>query len=112
MELGVVMDALYESEINCSVSTFWDGGFIVQLGDDMNGFVAEKDCRTATEAAEFLDRAAREHFFLSQPMHLAKKNGSAGMRPGRIDPKETSGSIITWSMPGNNFQPILEHLVL
>ena len=62
MELGAVIQALYKSEINCSVSTFWDGGFTVKLGDEMNGFVAEMECRTATETAEFLDRAAREHF--------------------------------------------------
>ena len=37
-------------------------GINVRIGDVMNGFVAEKDCQTASEAAEFLDRAAREHF--------------------------------------------------
>ena len=36
-----VMRALYASEINCSVSSFWDGGWLVQLGDYMNGFKAE-----------------------------------------------------------------------
>jgi hypothetical protein len=62
MDLGVVIDALYDSEINCSVSTFWDAGITVGLGDEMNGFVAEKECRTALEGAEFLDRVAREHY--------------------------------------------------
>ena len=62
MELGSIIDALYESEINCSVSTFWDGGITVQLGDEMNGFVAHNECLTAHEAAVFLDSAAREHF--------------------------------------------------
>jgi len=62
MELGKVIDALYDSEINCSVSTFWDGGFTVKLGDEMNGFLAERDCKTSHEAAEYLDQAAREHY--------------------------------------------------
>jgi hypothetical protein len=62
MELGAVMDSLYESEINCSVSTFWDGGITVRLGDETNGFVAEADCKTSAEAAQFLDTAARHHF--------------------------------------------------
>jgi hypothetical protein len=62
MELGAVIEALYDSEINCSVSTFWDAHITVQLGDEMNGFVAENECKTASEAAEFLDRAAREEF--------------------------------------------------
>jgi hypothetical protein len=34
MELGAIIDALYESELNCSVETFWDGGFTVRLGDN------------------------------------------------------------------------------
>ena len=56
------MKRLYESEINCSVTTFWSAGIDVKLDDEMNGFVAEKECKTASEAAEFLDRAAREKF--------------------------------------------------
>jgi hypothetical protein len=62
LELGTVIDALYESEINCSIACFWDNGFTVKLGDEMNGFVAEKDCRTSSEAAMFLDNAAHQHY--------------------------------------------------
>ena len=62
MELGATIEALYESEINCSVTTFWDAGIDVKLGDEMNGFVAEKECKTASEAAEFQDREARKQF--------------------------------------------------
>ena len=62
MELGSIIEALYESEINCSITTFWDGGITAQLGDAMNGFVAEANFARTSEAAEFLDRAAREHF--------------------------------------------------
>ena len=36
-----VFQDLYDSEINITISTFWDGGFFVQLGDEMNGFKAE-----------------------------------------------------------------------
>jgi hypothetical protein len=54
MELGCVIQALYDSEINCSITTFWDGGFTVRLGDEMNGFVAEQTCATASESAIFL----------------------------------------------------------
>lgn len=32
------MQYLYEHEINCSISSFWDGGWEVKIGDDMNGF--------------------------------------------------------------------------
>lgn len=36
-----VLQDLYDSEINVTISTFWDGGFNVQLGDATNGFVAQ-----------------------------------------------------------------------
>jgi hypothetical protein len=36
-----IFQELYDSEINFSVSCFWDGGFTVKLGDDMNGWKAE-----------------------------------------------------------------------
>jgi hypothetical protein len=80
MDLGVITDALYESEINCSVATFWDGGFDVKLGDEMNGFVLETNCKTSSEAAEFLDKAAREHF--PESAYALGKNGAT--RGGRI----------------------------
>jgi hypothetical protein len=51
MELGAIIDAVYESEINCSVEAFWDGGLTVKLGDDLNGFVAEPECKTSFEAS-------------------------------------------------------------
>lgn len=43
MEFLKVMAALYDSEINCSLSSFWDGGFTVKLGDDINGVKATSD---------------------------------------------------------------------
>ena len=36
-----VMEDLYHSEINASITWFWDGGFNVRLGDDLNGWCAE-----------------------------------------------------------------------
>ncbi len=32
-----VMLCLYYSEINCGVSSFWDAGFTIWLGDESNG---------------------------------------------------------------------------
>lgn len=54
--------ALYDSEINFAVSTFWDGGFDWKLGDDMNGFVAEGKAHTMEAAAHQLHRAAVEKY--------------------------------------------------
>ena len=33
-----ILQALYESEINCRIESFWDDGWIGMLGDEMNGF--------------------------------------------------------------------------
>lgn len=41
--LETVMGALYRNEINCGLSSFWDGGWRVWIGDEMNGYKAEAD---------------------------------------------------------------------
>lgn len=33
-----ILQALYASEINCRIESFWDGGWTAVLGDEMNGF--------------------------------------------------------------------------
>lgn len=33
---------LYDSEINVEISCFWDGGWYVRLGDEMNGYKEPK----------------------------------------------------------------------
>lgn len=57
-----VLQDLYDSEINFTVSTFWDGGFDVKLGDAMNGFVAEERFRRWGEVEAWLKDKAIEHF--------------------------------------------------
>lgn len=37
LDLTSVLGALYASEINCGLQSFWDGGWSVWIGDDMNG---------------------------------------------------------------------------
>jgi hypothetical protein len=39
-----IMQRLYDSEINTTVSSFYDDGSYVKLGDEMNGFRAEGRC--------------------------------------------------------------------
>lgn len=39
--LAEVMQRLYNSEINCGLSSFWDGGWTVWIGDELNGRHAE-----------------------------------------------------------------------
>jgi hypothetical protein len=33
---------IYDSEINVRISWFWDCGFEVRLGDEINGFLVEE----------------------------------------------------------------------
>jgi len=56
------LQRLYDSEINFSISCFWDGGFTVKLGDEMNGFDAETSVMTFGDAVAWLDRTARERY--------------------------------------------------
>jgi hypothetical protein len=57
---------LYESEINASLSWFWDGGIDVSIGDDLNGLIARDQLKTLAEVAEWLRANAVEHYPDSQ----------------------------------------------
>jgi hypothetical protein len=58
------MGELYGQEINWAVSSFWDGGWTVKLGDDLNGFVAENTFhpKDLGKAAKWLAEQAEKHF--------------------------------------------------
>ena len=74
--LSHVLATLYRSEINCSISTFWDSGWEVKLGDFMNGWKAQTTIMRPDEGirglsieetalfnvAVWLDAQARIHF--------------------------------------------------
>lgn len=53
---------LYDSEINFKVSCFYDDGFHVELGDNLNGIRAEADLMTWADVEEWLAGMARIHF--------------------------------------------------
>lgn len=55
-----VMADLYASEVNCGIESFWDAGFSVWIGDDLNGRKAERTFRPAElgEVASWLQREA------------------------------------------------------
>ena len=57
-----VVQALYASEINCEISTFWDGGFYWKIGDGINGFIAEGNANSEHEVMQMLANAARQHY--------------------------------------------------
>ena len=57
-----LMQELYDSEINASVSWFWDAGFEVKLGDYINGWKAEDQVYTWAEVEAWLTARAIEHY--------------------------------------------------
>ncbi len=50
---NILADA-YANEINCGMSCFWDAGWEVWIGDDMNGYKAKETVTDVTDAAHWL----------------------------------------------------------
>lgn len=73
-DVFLIPQRLYDSEINFSISCFWDGGFTVKIGDDINGFKADEQVGTYGQALEWLDRKVRQRY----PESLY----ATGKRPG------------------------------
>jgi hypothetical protein len=57
-----VFQRLYDSEINFSVFCFWDSGFVIKLGDPVNGIAAETVVRNWDEIEPLLSQQALRHF--------------------------------------------------
>ncbi|AWM02580.1 hypothetical protein [Bradyrhizobium amphicarpaeae] len=49
-----ILQDLYDSEINFTIITFWDAGFEIKLGDELNGFAATGRVNNFSEAVEWL----------------------------------------------------------
>lgn len=56
------LQALYDSEINFAISTFWHGGCDWKLGDEMNGFKDDGNAKTLAEAVSQLVASALKHY--------------------------------------------------
>ena len=57
-----IFQLLYENEINFSLTSFWDRGIRVRLGDELNGFESDDDCLDMEEAlATLKSRAFQYH---------------------------------------------------
>lgn len=57
-----VLQDLYRSEINFSLSSFWDAGYTIALGDEMNGFKGECMIDYLDCAADEIVRMAIMHY--------------------------------------------------
>lgn len=49
--IEAILSDLYMSEINASITWIWEGGMDVKLGDPLNGYDAEVQVGTFTDAA-------------------------------------------------------------
>jgi len=48
------LQKIYDSEINFTIETFWDGGITIKIGDEQNGFEYENTYSTFEEAIKNL----------------------------------------------------------
>lgn len=61
--LHAIPQRLHDSEINFSVSCFWDSQWTAKLGDETNGFDAETTALSSyDEALVWLDGEARKRY--------------------------------------------------
>lgn len=61
--LGWELHKLYQSEINVRITSFWDGGWYVCLGDEVNGYqVPEWDCCDLDSIVPAIRELARVHY--------------------------------------------------
>jgi hypothetical protein len=66
LDLGAIIAALHDSEINGEVSWFYDGAWRVKLGDEANGFVAEAVVTSPQQAAQWLHANALRRYPASE----------------------------------------------
>jgi hypothetical protein len=53
-QLQETLQQLYERELNFLISYLWDGGIDVELGDELNGIVAEKNFNSSQLSLEVI----------------------------------------------------------
>jgi hypothetical protein len=72
LTLGEVLDRLYDSEINHALIAEWDNGFLVRLGDEMNGWFTEAYVRSAARGGRMVSTHRLELCALSQNTRLGE----------------------------------------
>jgi hypothetical protein len=60
-DLGIFQE-VYDAEINFNLSTFFDGGFYLSLGDGTNGYIDSWDYGSMIEAGEGLKKMVIKHY--------------------------------------------------
>jgi len=55
------LKAVYDMEMNIRIESFWDGGYTIFLGDDMNGYVETKGFNDLEKGIDWLFKMAEKH---------------------------------------------------
>ena len=77
MTLESVLAALYASEINCGIDSFWDGGWRAWVGDDTNGRLEERGSLALEELPLALHEMALKRFPNSEYAKTAGRGAEA-----------------------------------
>lgn len=58
------LQKIQDSEINFQIKTFWDNGFMIQLGDNVNGIVVDEEIYSDSlqECVDQLVEKVLEHY--------------------------------------------------
>lgn len=54
MSLQAILERCYAAEVNVTLSSFWDDGWCISIGDDINGFKARMYSKSLDDAAIWL----------------------------------------------------------
>lgn len=65
MILSETLQWIYDQELNCEISSFWDGGWEFRLGDEGNGYKERQDCFYDLDSgAKWLLQMVEKHYGL------------------------------------------------
>jgi hypothetical protein len=102
LDTEAILNDLYTSKVNASISWLCDGGIDVKLGDALNGHDAEAKVDTFDEAAEWLRDKALMHYprseFSRKYAALDRAQVNTGMRWSEMDLVDL-GHVLTRRVP-------------
>ena len=77
-----IIQLLHDVEVNASISSFYDGGWTVKLGDEVNGFIAEAQVGSFEEAERWLYDKAKTLIFTPKAVRdLAATSDKSAHQP-------------------------------
>jgi hypothetical protein len=86
-----ILQRLYDSEVNFRLAGFYDAGFDVQLGDALNGFIAEGKVETWAEVEAWLRSDVL--FVFTSSLCPSQPLGSSTVQPERDEGRAASCSV-------------------